>query len=153
MDNNKLKQLLEGGIDHYNFKRIIFSETNRVWFDKVSYIELKEVVESIKSNNIGLYTFLPFCYIFLGIDLFYYYEEQLNDEWKDCSSCISIAKDFERYNVKLHYDSELNDTLDQFNISKDYLNKIRRKLVKQGAKPVKLLRTMGSDKVERFPII
>jgi len=148
MQNDRIKKLLKQGIDHYNFMRIVFSEENRIWLDKISFSDVEEIVDSIKGNSIGLYTFLPFCYVFLGIDLIHYYNQQLQKEWEGDSLYSRIAKDFEYYPIRLHYDNELDDYLTKFAIIKYTLNQVKVRLIKQGAKQVKYLETINGVKVE-----
>jgi hypothetical protein len=89
------------------------------------------IVDTIKNDGLALYTFMPFCYQFLGIDLFQHYERNVMP-----SSKFSMD-DF------TNYPRQITGVFNQ--LSQDYekefegLLKIRKYLVAQGAYPAKFL--------------
>lgn len=143
MNNEKIITLLEDGIDHYIFKEIVFSDKNIDWFKALNYKDLEDIVFAIRENSLGLYTFLPFCYVLLGVDMFAYYDKQLEKGVLGYSQKVSA--DFYKYPKSLYSKEGRNWTLDEFNVKKSDILKIRLRILSQGAKKVEYLKVVNQD--------
>jgi hypothetical protein len=138
---NKIVSLLLDGIDEHNFVRILFRDFDS--WSNISLNEIYEVLEAIKEEHLALYTFMPFCYKFLGIDLFQYYRYSfISDKHKAAVSFrnypIYITNEFER--AFKEYGREMESFL-----------KIRKNLIEQGAHPVNKLQKLGKQDFFEFP--
>lgn len=97
-------------------------------WEKITYQEIKEIVELIKYNG-STYTFFPFCYLFLEIDLFRYYEKMSYVSWNKEKAKKQI-KSFKVY--PLSKEEKVNK-LRHYQLILPRLRAIKKRLIKEGA--------------------
>lgn len=108
----------------------------------ISYDQIKELVEEIKFHG-STYSFFPFCYLFLEIDLYKYYLKRANEDWDKEKADIHI-RSFRSHSI----DQEEKITkLEYFNSIHHRLEKIRERLLKEGAYQIEGARPKFNDEV------
>jgi hypothetical protein len=140
MDGNsdfsaQITRLLKEGIDHYNF-RLSAIKNIQLW-ESVPLKDVHVIIDEINDSGLALYTFLPFCYKFLGIDMFEYYLKIYNT---NCDTKRKyIIEGFKDYPIEVDY--SLSEFISDFNNFKN----IGRNLIRQGATPVPKLKILGTS--------
>lgn len=98
------------------------------YWELITYNQIKELIEAIKLKG-ALYDFLPFCYLFLEIDLFRYYIEKANSDWND----PKIAKQINSFNRYPFFYEEREEILNHHKSVVPILKKIKARLIEEGA--------------------
>lgn len=139
---DKIVTLLLDGIDAYNFERILFTKFDS-WVS-ITLDDIYAIIEEVKDNGLALYTFMPFCYKFLGIDLFQYYRDNVMTSNKSRN-----LSEFSNYPIQIT--NEFERVFRDYGIEEDNLFKMRKLLIEQGAHAVNKLQRLGKQEVFEFP--
>lgn len=105
-----IKKKLRGNIGAGQFARFMLNHIN-MW-ETITYPEIKSIVDEIKYHG-STYSFFPFCWLYLEIDLFQYYELQAKTVWKtkiaeiQIASFISYPISYEEKSEKLRYQESI----------------------------------------------
>lgn len=98
----------------------------------IEYQEILTIVELIKFTG-GVYSFLPFCYLFIEIDLYTYYKQQVEvGNWDEVKAFAQI-KSFKVHPLESFSDKK--QLLDEFPEALPMLQAIKGKLIIEGAAP------------------
>ncbi|MEM8524184.1 MAG: hypothetical protein AAGG68_06060 [Bacteroidota bacterium] len=133
--------LLELNIDHYGFKRILFSR-KKDWLCLIDREEIEYLINVISKNSYALYIVLPFFWVFLGIDLYEYYRNHI---LKEDDVVRQIIDEFHLYPNDLSNRMWKKYMLEDFGIDEAILLEIREKLKKEGFLTVPYLTVYNSD--------
>lgn len=101
---------------------------------EIEYEELLTIVEEIKFSG-GIYSFFPFCYLFLEIDLYDYFKKQANEKQWDKEKSFAQINSFRVHPL---------DTEDKDRLLKEYpktieiLQLVKTRIILEGALSVRL---------------
>lgn len=124
---DKIIRLLSKGIKGSRLESLMIRNVEK--WDGMSREDIELIIDTIKFNQIALYSFLPFCYKYLGVNLFTFYVERSKELWLDPRSDDIITL-FEKYPIEIH-EFEL-EYLEKKSMSLDSFNSVRLSLLKQG---------------------
>ncbi|MEZ5043966.1 MAG: hypothetical protein R2828_28985 [Saprospiraceae bacterium] len=111
----------------FRFSRYMLKYIN--YWELITYDQIKEIVELIKYNG-STYTFFPFCYLYLEIDLYkYYIEKSYDPSWNKEKANIQI-EGFASHPLEAE---EKSNKLDEFKQLIPKLKKIKKRLIEEGA--------------------
>ena len=99
-------------------------------------------MNEIKYNGLALYTFLPFFYKFIGIDLYTYYKQISESKNWDKDKIDMIIADFKLYPNEF-YGGEIEIDLKEYNLILKLFSQIRSNLIRQGAVGVEKVHHLG----------